>query len=554
MLVGNERRLGSANFDNDEEMLKQIMDSMQEGNLSMRLRNSSFVSDSDAEDEDDEGSSLFFTLITGLDFKTRSVVLKRAGFACTQCRALQSTCRMIRFAALRVGGGESASQAPGDTDGDDDDDDSPFSSHHHHHRSEYQRLLVLAAHLASVNGAPGEVQSSPEALAVWLQEVYCRAYALQVVASNLSGWRAVGPDGQPLRLGQGKDVVAAVRRLLGAEEGGKRKGAGGKGGVAQRDEEEEEGKDEEQHKPARMELEEEQKQQKKQKKRASEASTIAAAEFTPQPQPQAMATVRRDVGKDSADKCEVGSGHSEAKKKKTEQKETEKKRTSSGGAAAAAATAAAAEEEREDRGTQRSVKKRKKSEGGSTREATANGGADAPVAATAAAAVQKTPSAPRPQREGGKEAKQAEARKSPRVVAKTAIEDTADGAGDDGQKGRRQQRADEAAAEQKPQRGDADKGNKKAITAAGLKTANGNAGIAAVKASLAAAAAAGKVQKTKGKTVQGGGGSAVGCGGTAVERGAPGVAARRIEKKTKDKLGEKKKSAQKPPALAKSKR
>ncbi len=45
-----------------------------------------------------------------------------------------------------------------------------------------QRLLVLAAHLASVNRAPASVQSSPEALAVWLQELYCRAYALQVVA------------------------------------------------------------------------------------------------------------------------------------------------------------------------------------------------------------------------------------------------------------------------------------------------------------------------------------------------------------------------------------
>ena len=45
-----------------------------------------------------------------------------------------------------------------------------------------QRLLTLAAHLASLNRAPDSVQASPEALAVWLQELYCRAYALQVVA------------------------------------------------------------------------------------------------------------------------------------------------------------------------------------------------------------------------------------------------------------------------------------------------------------------------------------------------------------------------------------
>ncbi|GLI64679.1 hypothetical protein VaNZ11_008032 [Volvox africanus] len=159
-------------------------------------------SESEAEDEDDAKQTLSFTLLTGVDFKTRNIVLRRAGFACMQCRALRSTCRMIRFAALRVGSrGEGSSHSDMDADADTD--------------NSRQRLLLLAAHLAAVNKAPVSIQANPDALIVWLQELYCRAYALQVVASNLSGWRAVGPGGQPLRLREGKDVVAAAKLLLG---------------------------------------------------------------------------------------------------------------------------------------------------------------------------------------------------------------------------------------------------------------------------------------------------------------------------------------------------
>lgn len=57
-------------------------------------------------------------------------------------------------------------------------------------RDSGSRLLALAAHLASVNRAPDSLQASPEGLAVWLQELYCRAHALQVVAR----W---GQRGQP---------------------------------------------------------------------------------------------------------------------------------------------------------------------------------------------------------------------------------------------------------------------------------------------------------------------------------------------------------------------
>ncbi|GFR49566.1 hypothetical protein Agub_g11613 [Astrephomene gubernaculifera] len=156
------------------------------------------TSSSSSDDDDDSESTLFFTLLTGIDFKNRTVQLQNAGFACPQCRALRSTCRMIRFASLHVGGfGGQQDSSQGEAP---------------------QRLLVLAAHLASTNRAPEGVQASPEALAVWLQELYCRAYALQVVASNLGGWKAVGPEGQPLSLSRGKDVVAAARLLLGQRE------------------------------------------------------------------------------------------------------------------------------------------------------------------------------------------------------------------------------------------------------------------------------------------------------------------------------------------------
>ncbi|GIL73577.1 hypothetical protein Vretifemale_3717 [Volvox reticuliferus] len=82
---------------------------------------------------------------------------------------------MIRFAALRVGSsGEDSSHSDGDADADAD--------------TNRQRLLLLAAHLAAVNKAPASIQANPDALNVWLQELYCRAYALQVVARWVARW------------------------------------------------------------------------------------------------------------------------------------------------------------------------------------------------------------------------------------------------------------------------------------------------------------------------------------------------------------------------------
>lgn len=43
-------------------------------------------------------------------------------------------------------------------------------------------LLELMVHMAGINGAPEQVQSDPDTLAVWMQELYSRAYALCVAA------------------------------------------------------------------------------------------------------------------------------------------------------------------------------------------------------------------------------------------------------------------------------------------------------------------------------------------------------------------------------------
>lgn len=40
----------------------------------------------------------------------------------------------------------------------------------------------LSLHFAMLNSAPEAVQVNPDALIVWIQELYSRAYALQVVA------------------------------------------------------------------------------------------------------------------------------------------------------------------------------------------------------------------------------------------------------------------------------------------------------------------------------------------------------------------------------------
>jgi hypothetical protein len=53
-------------------------------------------------------------------------------------------------------------------------------------RSEQLHQLLL--HFAAVNNAPASVTSNPDSLALWVQELSCRAYSLAVVANSLKGW------------------------------------------------------------------------------------------------------------------------------------------------------------------------------------------------------------------------------------------------------------------------------------------------------------------------------------------------------------------------------
>lgn len=60
------------------------------------------------------------------------------------------------------------------------------------------RVMDLFMHLAAVNSAPEHITSNTEALALWVQELLSRAYAMQVVAGNIRGWKLVGRDRQPV--------------------------------------------------------------------------------------------------------------------------------------------------------------------------------------------------------------------------------------------------------------------------------------------------------------------------------------------------------------------
>jgi hypothetical protein len=54
-------------------------------------------------------------------------------------------------------------------------------------RSEQLQQLLL--HFAAVNNAAPSITSNPVSLALWVQELACRAYSLQVVANSLKGWQ-----------------------------------------------------------------------------------------------------------------------------------------------------------------------------------------------------------------------------------------------------------------------------------------------------------------------------------------------------------------------------
>lgn len=52
------------------------------------------------------------------------------------------------------------------------------------------------------------------AVVAWAQEMWSRAFAMQVVAGSLSGWRLAGPDGAPIARGSPGTAVALARCLL----------------------------------------------------------------------------------------------------------------------------------------------------------------------------------------------------------------------------------------------------------------------------------------------------------------------------------------------------
>ncbi|MEW5306084.1 MAG: hypothetical protein WDW38_010021 [Sanguina aurantia] len=137
----------------------------------------------------DESTVLRFTTFTSLSFMERSIRYTHAGFACGKCRAMRDVAQFIKCAALRLG-----PQYP----------------------DREQLMKDLSLHFAMLNAAPEAVQVNPDALIVWIQELYSRAYALQVVASNLRGWKMLGPSDQPALFGTAGASRNLAMQLLAA--------------------------------------------------------------------------------------------------------------------------------------------------------------------------------------------------------------------------------------------------------------------------------------------------------------------------------------------------
>jgi hypothetical protein len=60
-------------------------------------------------------------------------------------------------------------------------DNSPAAAHLTCRR---QQFVQLSLHLASINSAPQHILANPDAAVAWGQEVFCRAYSLQVLARS----------------------------------------------------------------------------------------------------------------------------------------------------------------------------------------------------------------------------------------------------------------------------------------------------------------------------------------------------------------------------------
>jgi hypothetical protein len=108
-------------------------------------------------------AALQLLLSTQLDFGSRSVQVKGARLACAQCAAVSRASLL-----LQVGSAVPGAHSRGDG-----------------HQQQLQQLML---HAAAVNSAPSSVTGNPDALAVWVQELACRAHSLATVANSLSGW------------------------------------------------------------------------------------------------------------------------------------------------------------------------------------------------------------------------------------------------------------------------------------------------------------------------------------------------------------------------------
>jgi len=72
----------------------------------------------------------------------------------------------------------------------------------------------LCSHFASLNRVDDALLADSDNVVAWVQEVFSRAYALQVVACNLKGWTVLGPDAKPVRHSCPGTSVALAKALL----------------------------------------------------------------------------------------------------------------------------------------------------------------------------------------------------------------------------------------------------------------------------------------------------------------------------------------------------
>lgn len=116
-------------------------------------------------------SSLILTVMFQTDAAERSVRVDQARVLCGICRCWLEVEPLVHHITTRLRLG----------------DEERLSS--------FRRLCL---HLAGVNNVPQAVTSCPDGLDLWAQEVVSRVYAMNVVLSNLNGWRLMAPDGAAL--------------------------------------------------------------------------------------------------------------------------------------------------------------------------------------------------------------------------------------------------------------------------------------------------------------------------------------------------------------------